>query len=145
MQITFRAATEADRPAVEALLQACQLPTADLPTGLPHFLLAFNNTKQLAGVAGLEIYGPDALLRSVAVAPEFRRRYVGRNLFAELLDQAVALRVKRMYLLTTSAERYFARLGFATVERELVPASVQASAQFAGGCPSSATAMHLDV
>jgi amino-acid N-acetyltransferase len=43
--------------------------------------------------------------------------------------------------LTTTAERYFPKFGFERIERNDVPASVQASVEFTSACPSSAIVM----
>ncbi|HET9726048.1 MAG TPA: hypothetical protein VFP28_03965, partial [Gemmatimonadales bacterium] len=53
--------------------------------------------------------------------------------------------VRDVYLLTTTAEHYFPRLGFACVGRETVPAALQASAEFTGACPVSAVVMRKPV
>ena len=46
-----------------------------------------------------------------------------------------------VFLLTTTAERYFPKLGFKTIARDDVPASVQSSIEFQGACPASAIVM----
>jgi amino-acid N-acetyltransferase len=51
--------------------------------------------------------------------------------------------VKALYLLTTTAERYFPSFGFATISRNEVPEPVRASAEFRNVCPVSAVAMTL--
>jgi amino-acid N-acetyltransferase len=96
---------------------------------------------RVVGVAGMEPYGRSALLRSVAVAPEWQGSGIGRTLVDRVLEEARAAGVWEVYLLTTTAEHYFPRLGFACVDREIVPASVQVSAEFTGACPASAVVM----
>ena len=63
----------------------------------------------------------------------------------ELTEAAIALardrRLPVLYLLTTTAEAYFPRFGFERIERDEVPAGVQASVEFTSVCPASATAM----
>jgi amino-acid N-acetyltransferase len=46
-----------------------------------------------------------------------------------------------MYLLTTTAERYFPKFGFERIERRDVPETVQASVEFTSACPASAVVM----
>jgi len=48
-------------------------------------------------------------------------------------------------LLTTDAERFFHGLGFAVVERGLLPAEIRATAQFRELCPQTAVAMARDL
>jgi amino-acid N-acetyltransferase len=58
-----------------------------------------------------------------------------------VLDEGRAAGVREVYLLTTTAEHYFPRLGFACVDREAVPRAVQGSAEFTGACPATAVVM----
>ena len=58
-----------------------------------------------------------------------------------VLDEGRAAGIRDVYLLTTTAEHYFPRLGFACVDRECVPAAVRTSAEFTGACPASAVVM----
>ena len=96
----------------------------------------------IVGSAVLEIYSGGALLRSVAVAEQSRARGLGRELTAKALELAQELGVTDVFLLTLTAEEYFARLGFAEICREDVPDTVRASVQFLSACPSTATVMH---
>jgi amino-acid N-acetyltransferase len=45
------------------------------------------------------------------------------------------------FLLTTTAENFFPKLGFERMSRDDVPASVQASIEFRSACPASAVVM----
>jgi amino-acid N-acetyltransferase len=49
--------------------------------------------------------------------------------------------MKAVFLLTTTAEQFFPRLGFEPISRADVPESVQASVEFQSACPASATVM----
>jgi amino-acid N-acetyltransferase len=46
-----------------------------------------------------------------------------------------------VFLLTTTAERFFPRFGFEPIARDEVPASVLASVEFQSACPESAIVM----
>jgi N-acetylglutamate synthase-like GNAT family acetyltransferase len=48
-----------------------------------------------------------------------------------------------VFLATTSAAPFFARIGFSEVRRDSVPAAVLATRQLSSICPSSATIMRL--
>ena len=89
----------------------------------------------------MERYGDSGLLRSVAVALEWRSTGIGRTLVDRVLEEGRGAGVREVYLLTTTAEHYFPRLGFACVDREIVPAALRASAEFSGACPASAVVM----
>jgi amino-acid N-acetyltransferase len=45
------------------------------------------------------------------------------------------------FLLTTTAENFFPKLGFGRISRDEVPASIQASIEFQSACPASAVVM----
>ena len=96
----------------------------------------------LVGLAGVELYADGALLRSVAVHPDWRGTGLGRSLVTRALDSARAAGARDAYLLTTTAERWFPRLGFAAISREAVPAGVRQSVEFREACPASAVVMH---
>jgi thioredoxin reductase len=94
-------------------------------------------------VAGAEVHGDVALLRSVAVAPGLQHQGIGRSLVGTLIDQARRRQIRQVFLLTTTAAAYFPRFGFTPVDRLQVPPALKASAEFQGACPSSATLMGL--
>nr|NIP60748.1 GNAT family N-acetyltransferase [Gemmatimonadota bacterium]NIR77456.1 GNAT family N-acetyltransferase [Gemmatimonadota bacterium]NIT85980.1 GNAT family N-acetyltransferase [Gemmatimonadota bacterium]NIU29800.1 GNAT family N-acetyltransferase [Gemmatimonadota bacterium]NIU34822.1 GNAT family N-acetyltransferase [Gemmatimonadota bacterium] len=98
---------------------------------------------RLVGVAGLEVHGRDGVLRSVVVSPDLRGRGVGARLTRWVLDSAREIGLRRLYLLTTTAEDYFPRHGFRPVERSETPPEVQESVEFREACPGSAVAMVL--
>ena len=139
--MTLRPASATDRAAVAALLTGAGLPLDGLPDDLGHFTVAEHRDEGVVGVAGLELYPDAALLRSVAVAPAWRKSGIGRQLVEAALAEAARCGCRDVYLLTTAAANYFPRFGFACVERESVPVAVQASVEFHGACPSSAKVM----
>jgi len=142
--MNLRPATTADLPHVEALLVAATLPLAGVADALESFVVA-ERAGELIGVAGLEIRAGHALLRSVAVAPDSRGRGLGRLLVARVIAEAKARGISDLYLLTTTAERYFPSFGFAQLQRGQVPEPIRDTAEFRGACPASAVAMRLDL
>jgi amino-acid N-acetyltransferase len=139
-----RSATDADYPAVIALLEAAGLPTAGVPPALDDFLVA-ETGDGLAGAIGLERYGSDALLRSAVVRQGHQGTGVGAALVRALLDRARRGGLREIYLLTTTAERWFPRFGFVQIEREQVPDAVRASLEFREACPASAAVMRMRI
>ena len=97
------------------------------------------------GVAGLEVHGGDGVLRSVAVEPASRGSGVGARLTGAILAAARRASLRRLYLLTISAEDYFPRYGFRRVPRDEASAAVRRSVEFREACPASAVAMVLDL
>lgn len=142
MSTAVRAARREDYEQVVRLLQADDLPTVGLSPALPDFVVATAGGR-IVGAVGLEIYGDAALLRSAVVAREHRGTGVGGELVVRLLELAKSRGVREVYLLTTTAEKYFPRFGFVSVSRDAVADSVRASEEFKGACPDSALAMRL--
>ena len=127
---------------VRGLLAACGLEHEDItPQKLGHFLVA-RRGDEILGAAGLEISGDDALLRSLAVSEDFRHRGVGQSLVEAVERHALSMGVKRVYLLTLTAEKFFARQGYQPAERADAPAGIQASEAFRSCCPDAATCLH---
>ena len=137
---TLRPARPEDLPRVEALLRESRLPLDGVRESLPTFVVA-EHDGALVGVAGLEVCCDNALLRSVAVAPDWRSRGLGRQLVTRVIGEAEARGIRALYLLTQTAEHYFPSFGFRQVSRADVPEDVRATGEFQHACPASATVM----
>src|SRR5438270_4810139 len=136
----IRRAMSSDLPAVEGLLAASQLPIDGVRDNFASFVVA-DDDGAITGAIGLEKYGSVALLRSAVVSPDHRGSGVGRKLIEQLLERAEEAGVDELYLLTTTAEKYFPRFGFTRTTRAAVPEAVKASAEFRGACPDTAVVM----
>jgi amino-acid N-acetyltransferase len=95
----------------------------------------------LVAVAGLEMCCDDALLRSVAVHPEWRSHGLGRDLIKRIVCHAEERGIRALYLLTMTAEHYFPRFGFERIERTAVPPEIAETLEFKSACPASAITM----
>jgi uncharacterized membrane protein YbaN (DUF454 family)/N-acetylglutamate synthase-like GNAT family acetyltransferase len=138
--VGYEDGTVADLPAIRALLVALGLPTADVGAEGQLFLVA-RAQGTLVGCVALEPHGGDVLLRSLAVTPERQGSGIGRELHLRALARARARGLRTAYLLTTTAEEFFAREGYTRVDRREVPAAVRASAEFTALCPATAACM----
>lgn len=136
-----RLARADDRGEVGALLRGARLGVEDLDTAFPGGYVVAESGGRVVGVAGIERYGPHALLRSVAVAEVLRGSGVGEALVRDRLAAAEADGAQDVWLLTTTAERWFPRFGFVHAERAMVPAPLQASAEVSHACPASAAVL----
>ena len=136
----LRAAVPDDLAAVERLLTASGLPLDGVGEALPTFVVA-EAGDDVVGVAGLEVCCDNALLRSVAVSPSWRSHGLGRALATRVISDAEARGIHALYLLTTTAERYFPSFGFREISRDAVPTDVRDTAEFRDACPASATVM----
>jgi amino-acid N-acetyltransferase len=137
---SLRPASARDLARVEKLLTDSKLPLDGVKESLKDFLVAEANG-DIVGVAGLEVCCDDALLRSVAVRPEWRSKGVGRALVTRAIAEAESRGLRALYLLTTTAEHYFPSFGFAKVDRAAIPEPVRATKEFTSACPASAVAM----
>ena len=137
---------ENDPPVAQILrlLRDAGLPTADIGAGVPQKFFGLRdaaNRDNWIGVIGVERYGDDALLRSLAVDPAVRGRGVGAALVAAVEAWARANGCARVVLLTTTARGYFSELGYRDVPRGSLSAALAASSQAASVCPTSAAVM----
>ena len=136
----IESATERDLPEIRALLERLHLTLAGVDDHLPTMLVA-REGEEIVGTAALELYADGALLRSVAVEPHLQGRQLGHQLTDAALQLASKRGVTKVFLLTTTAERFFPRFGFEAIGREQVPPSVRASVEFQSACPASAIVM----
>src|SRR5262245_11552578 len=136
-------AVAADLPRMVELLGRAGLPTVGVAEALAGFFVA-RNGDEIVGMVGIEACCDRyALLRSTAVADEWKGRGLGRKLVERAIAEAEANGIEALYLLTTTAEHYFPSFGFARVDREDVPSEVKATEEFTSACPASATVMTL--
>ena len=141
-EVEIRAATASDLQAIETLLSESELPTAGVKESLGGFLVAESDDR-VVGVVGMEYCGKYGLLRSTAVRPEWRGKHVAKRLVERIIAKAESRGIHALYLLTTTAERYFPSFGFQLTARDRVPAEIRATGEFSKACPDSATVMCL--
>ncbi|MSU50621.1 MAG: GNAT family N-acetyltransferase [Opitutus sp.] len=137
----IEAARPDDAMAIAALLQAAELPHEDFAAHLGRFLVARDARGRVVGVVGAEIHAAEALLRSLVVAPGHRGAGLGDELVRRLDAAGAGWGVTRWWLLTTTAEKFFAARGFAVSPREVAPPEIRATLQFRGGCSRSAVCL----
>ena len=124
------------RPAVLALLGENDLPIADLDESKVLFTCLSN--EEVIGTGGLEFFRDCALLRSVSVRKDLQKRGLGKFIVDELEKIAKGKGINRLYLLTTTAEDFFTKLGYKTVDREELPIEIKNTTEFTSVCPSTA-------
>lgn len=140
--VTLRPALDADLGPVEELLVASGLTVAGVADSLCNFIVAESDGR-VVGVVGLEICCEHALLRSTAVAADWRDRGLGRQLVERIIAEAESQNIRALYLLTTTADRYFPSFGFVKTSRDSVPDAVRQTGEFVSECCASATVMCL--
>ena len=141
----IRRAQSGDLASVLSLLEGEGLPTEGVEEWLSHFVVAHDRDGITLGVGGLEHYGDDGILRSLAVRSSHRARGMGAALTRAVMAAAASRGVKRLFLLTTTAEHYFPRHGFRVIDRQHVVGPVTRSVEFRGACPETALVMVRDL
>jgi UDP-N-acetylmuramate: L-alanyl-gamma-D-glutamyl-meso-diaminopimelate ligase len=140
-----RPARAGDMPAIRELLAKCELDDPASDADFPYYYL-LRNEAGVAGAVALEVYGEDAILRSLAVDPEWRGGGYGWILADTAIQQARLRGVRRIYLLTESASDFFAaKHGFRVVDRATVSPGVAKSRTFQDSTGSAFVAMRLDL
>lgn len=137
---SLRSASARDTDGIRVLLERNGLPTRDLVSSRPEFVVAYDR-EELIGTGALEPYGSTALLRSIVVAPDRRGTGLGQRIVRELEQRARAAGISQLVLLTETAASFFESQGYRIIERSAVSPAVRASEEFHSLCPASATCM----
>lgn len=134
-----------DRSAVNQLLQNAGLPLIETTDDTSYLFKAINSDEEIIGAIGLEIYGQYGLLRSLVVSDKYRNQGIAESLVNQIEQQSAALKLKEVYLLTTTADNYFEKKGFMRIHRDKVQPEITTSKEFSNICPVSAVIMHKAV
>jgi len=111
VKVGVREATFEDSAALRTFLAAQGLPTDDiLVTGTVYWIA--EAIKEVIASAGLEFGSEAGLLRSVATAEAHRGKGLGKRMVDRALVRARAHGLRHVYLFSTGAGSYFARMGF---------------------------------
>lgn len=138
--MTAEALGISDLTSIRSLLEANSLPIEDLEQSNISFF-GTRDGRGLSGVVGLELLGAVGLLRSLAVREDQRGSGLGTNLLRDAEAMAAAHGITELFLLTTTAEPFFASRGYSRRSREGAPLSVRGTIEFRSICPSSAACM----
>jgi N-acetylglutamate synthase-like GNAT family acetyltransferase len=139
----IRPAELEDQKVIRSLLWEYKLPLEGLEdTTLWALQLS---SGEVVGTAGLEIYGSQGLLRSVAVIKNKCNQGYGTALVAYVIGEAKKRHMRNLFLLTTTAPEFFRKLGFKEESREKVVGGIVDSAEFKSTCPKTAVLMHLSL
>ena len=94
---------------------------------------------ELEATATVHVRDADAYLRAVETGEKLRGGGLGTIVVAAALRDAAGRGAKRAWLMTETAEPFFAKLGFEMVNRDELPGWIEAGP--AEGCPQTAVAM----
>lgn len=135
---------ETDHRQIIELLKSSGLPYEDNMSSKVQFITKEANGN-LIGCVGIEKYGEDGLLRSLAVNDSYKNTGVGQTLLVELFHNSKIEGIKKMHLLTTTADTYFEKYGFKISVRSNAPEQILQSKEFSEICPSSSIYMTLEI
>ena len=127
------------KPAGLALLRENDLPVSDLDE--TKTLFAILSDGDVIGTGGLESFRDSALLRSISIKKDLQQTGLGKFIVGELEKTARQSGVNCLYLLTTTAAGFFVKLGYETIDREIVPIEIKNTTEFSSICPSTAEVM----
>ena len=135
-----------EREGLAAALNKAGLPASDIQSDTPLFWRFENaNNPVPVGFGGLEIFGNQALMRSVVTLPPVRKRGLGTH-FVALLETEARIRGAHTIWIATgeAAVGFFARLGYRACERTEAPKPVQTAIAFVHPAASTAMVKRLD-
>lgn len=133
-----------DLQKIQDLLKRNRLPYGDLKSSKVKFIIKESNG-HLMGCIGVEKYGADGLLRSLAVDENYKDNGIGKQLLTELFQKSEQEGMNKLHLLTTTADTYFKRFGFETVDRSNAPKAILQTKEFSEICPASSVYMTKDI
>ena len=145
-ELIIERAMEFDHAAIVVLLKKVGLPPDGIKPHLENFLIirhseAVAGPEFLIGLVGIEVYSESALLRSLAIHPDYQGLGLGTRLVDSIIEVAKGMSVNRLFLLTDTAEEYFKKKGFINVTRDQVPNEMKQSVEFTTLCTSSPSLM----
>jgi len=139
--MTIRPIEESDRKKVRDLLEKEKLPV-DILDGRKGEIWVMEQDGEVVGSGAFEFYDTDALLRSVVVTDSTKGKGTGTKMVDFLEQEAHTRGVHTIWLLTETAEGFFARRGYENVERSvIVNKGILDSAEFKHLCASTAVCM----
>jgi amino-acid N-acetyltransferase len=143
-QIRYTPAARSDARAIHLLLEEGGLPNEDISRHLDHFILA-RDSKEIVGCIGLEVYGEIGFVRSLTVKAAFRNQGIAGTLYRECEKYIGSIGIRDIYLLTVTAEAFFAKRGWTRIDRGAAPEAICRTEEFKGLCPASAICMRKKI
>lgn len=121
------------------LLKKNNLPTEDIHPGTQLFVIEENDS--VIGTVAVEYDFNVALLRSLSVSDGKRNSGIGQLLVGFIENYVQKQGVHSIYLLTTTAEKFFLKNGYEKIDRNNVPGFIQNTREYSVLCSSSSTIM----
>ena len=126
----IRKLRQSDIPRVKEILAGYDLLTEDIITfELENFWVA-EESDQVIGVVCMECNKYIGLMCSLAVDKPYHGNGIGKKLYKVVEKMAHNNGVLRLYLLTTTSQTYFQKLGYEIIEKDIAPIPIQNSIHF---------------
>ena len=122
------------------LLREFDLPNSDIENESLN-LFTISRTNQVVGIVGFEQYNVHGLLRSFVIDKDYQSKGLGAQALVVVETLANQQGVEQFYLLTTTADKFFARNDYTVFDRQAVPESISKTTEFRTLCPDSAVCM----
>jgi glycerol 3-phosphatase-2 len=143
---TIRPAASTDAGAIERLLRESGLDAEGVVERLPETIVAAAESEEVVGTVALELFGPAAHLRSLAVHPHARGAHLGSLLCAHAAREARARGARELYAVTETAARFFQELGFErSGTRRSLPEPIASTPLVRDRCADDAAALRLQL
>jgi amino-acid N-acetyltransferase len=139
VNLTLKLAINEEFDIALKLLENNQLPTSDIGDNVE--LYTVYDHQNLIGTIGLEAFKSEGLLRSVCLDFEVQNKGYGSQMLAIFEEKIREKGIQNLYLLTTTAQKFFQKNNYQTISREDVSEAIRQTAEFKGVCPSSAIVM----
>jgi len=139
-----RKAINDDIEQIKRILRDLDLVSENVEDHLQDFLVLTDN-KRITGCIGIEIYEKVALLRSLGVVPAFQKQGYGLQLLQRIEVLAENKSVSSLYLLTNTADKFFSKFGYATINREDAPLTISKTREFSELCPTTSIFMKKEL
>ena len=141
-EVKLKRATDESIPLIISLLRSSGLPFEDIQSRISCLFIGYAGS-EVIGIGGMEIYERSGMLRSLVIQESFRGRGYGIALYKKLIEYAKLKEVETIYLLTTTTDQFFEKIGFERIDRKAAPSVVQNTEEFRKLCPASMVCMRM--
>ena len=141
MEFTIEMAEQTDFLQIHNLLECSGLSIRGVNADAGKYYIAKGTS--VIGVLGFEIYNTSALLRSLAIYPQFKKRGIAKQLIEHVLNNARQHTCDTAYLLTNTAADYLSAYGFVPIDRDDIPSDILTTSALGDVCPMSSICMVL--
>ena len=142
--LSSKSAGSKDLDKIQSLLSANKLCFNDInQDGVSLFVVEKNDHH--IGYFGVELFGQDALFRSMIVLPDERDKGYGAGIWGLALGMMKENGIQDIYLLTNTAATFFEKQGFSVYDRKAVPEAIGETSEFVDFCPEDSVCMRYTI